>query len=148
MARKELELWLKEAKNDFNMGNILLKEHIYNGAVFHFQQAAEKAIKALLFLSNIQPWGHSILSLFQEYEKNGHIVSEKLKNYARSLDRHYTASRYPDSLPNITPKDAYDQGIALSLRKKAQAIIDFVENEVIQEEEKENGKEREENINE
>jgi HEPN domain-containing protein len=148
MARKELELWLNEAKNDFGMGDILLKEHIYNGAVFHFQQAAEKALKAILYLSNIQPWGHSILNLFQEYEKSGHKVSEELKNYARSLDRHYTASRYPDSLPNITPKEAYDRGIALSLRKKTQAIIEFVENEKAKEEEKEKEKGKEGELNE
>lgn len=143
MARKELELWLKEAKNDLGMGDILFKEHIYNGAVFHFQQAAEKALKAILYLVNIQPWGHSILNLFQEYEKSGHKVSEELKNFARSLDRHYTAFRYPDALPSMTPKEAYDREIALDLRKKTQAILEFVENEKTKEVEKEKVKEKE-----
>jgi len=131
MARKEVDLWFSEAKNDFKMGELLLKGKMYNGAAFHFQQAAEKSLKALLYLFNLPPWGHSILKLLRKYKDEGHQINPELESNARELDRHYITSRYPDTLPNITPQDAYDEKIAQSLKEKAQFIIDFVEQEKI-----------------
>ncbi len=69
MDRKKFNLWFADATNDFEMGNILFNAHKFNGAVFYYIQAAEKAIKALLYLLNLHPWGHSILNLLKEYEK-------------------------------------------------------------------------------
>jgi HEPN domain-containing protein len=126
IKKEKYELWLAEAQNDFIMGETLLAANIFNGAVFHFQQAAEKAIKSLLLYSNLQPWGHSILNLIQDYESSGQNVDPELKDNARALDQHYTASRYPDAMPDITPMDAYDESTALTLKERSQAIIDFV----------------------
>ena len=47
MNEKNFEIWFSEAKNDFEIANILLNSQKFNGAVFHFCQAAEKAVKSL-----------------------------------------------------------------------------------------------------
>jgi HEPN domain-containing protein len=69
MDKGKFDLWFAEATNDFEMGHILFNAQKFNGAVFYYIQAAEKAVKALLYLFNFQPWGHSILNLLNEYEK-------------------------------------------------------------------------------
>jgi HEPN domain-containing protein len=45
--------WLEEAEWDLENAKILLKNKRYNTVVFHSQQAAEKALKAVLYFNNI-----------------------------------------------------------------------------------------------
>lgn len=130
MDRKKFDLWFAEAQNDFEMGNILLKSHKYNGAVFYFIQSAEKAVKGLLYLFNLQPWGHSFSNLLHECEKLGVIISNELKKNAKDFERHYTRSRYPDASPTTAPKDAYNEKTAKNIRDNAKSFLDFVENEM------------------
>ncbi|MBD3195985.1 MAG: HEPN domain-containing protein [Candidatus Lokiarchaeota archaeon] len=131
MTREISYKWLEEAENDFEMGEILLKSKKFNGAVFHYQQAAEKSLKAILYYNDKQPWGHSILSLINDLIEEGSHSYEKFITYAREIDRHYTTTRYPDALPNISPKDAYDSIIATRIRKEVEEIINFVKNDII-----------------
>ena len=112
------------------MGNILFNAHKFNGAVFYYIQAAEKAIKALLYLLNLHPWGHSILNLLKEYEKKGKKISIELKKIAKELERHYTRSRYPDALPMKSPKDVYTKNKAQVIRDKSKIFLEFVKNEM------------------
>lgn len=130
MARDDVELWFAEAKNDFSMGEILRGAEKFNGAVFHYQQAVEKAVKALLYLINEQPWGHSILKLLEQYDTEAHPVAEQFKSDAREVDRHYITSRYPDALPDLAPKDAYDAEITSGVQKKTEDLLTFVETEI------------------
>ena len=126
MGIEEYKKWISEAWNDFKMADVLLNSNIFNGSVFHSQQAVEKAIKALLYYHKLNPWGHSIIKLMDEYVKTGNEIPKKLKKYAKELDGHYTTSRYPDSIPETTPKDAYNNKKAQSIYKKAKSILDFI----------------------
>jgi HEPN domain-containing protein len=126
LEKKKHILWYSEAENDFEMAEILLKSEHYNGAVFHCQQAGEKALKALLYFLNEQPWGHSLYNLLESAEKILGSIDPALKNASRDLDRHYTTTRYPDGLPDITPKNAYDEEIADLMITKASLILEFV----------------------
>ena len=101
----------------------------YNAAVFHFVQAAEKGVKALLYLKEIWPWGHSLVDLLKSCEKIRIPINKDLKITAQKLELHYTSSRYPDALPDQTPKEAYDDIIADDIKKKALKILDFVKEE-------------------
>ncbi|MBN1214472.1 MAG: HEPN domain-containing protein [Candidatus Lokiarchaeota archaeon] len=130
MTREISFRWLEEAINDFEMGNILLKAEKFNGAVFHYQQSAEKALKAVHYFYDHQPWGHSILNLINELINTGKNSFSKFKKYAREIDRHYTTTRYPDALPDISPKDVYDEEIANEIREKVREILDFVKIEL------------------
>ncbi len=118
---------------------ILKQSQKYNLAVFHFQQSAEKAIKALHYFYGLQPWGHSVLQLVQELinlEKNEY---EQFLSIARQLDRHYTTTRYPDTLPSLSPKEAYDNEIAETVQADVKRILDFINENVIQQEDKDDG---------
>ncbi len=130
MTREISYKWLEEADNDFEMGDILLKSDKFNGTVFHYQQAAEKSLKAALYYHDKQPWGRSILGLINDLIEISNESYEKFKNYAREIDRHYTNTRYPDALPNISPKEAYDVDIAMKIRNEVEEIVKFVKNSI------------------
>lgn len=46
--RPEINWWLGAARRDGEMARSLARENLFEGAAFHLQQAAEKALKALL----------------------------------------------------------------------------------------------------
>ncbi|TFF89534.1 MAG: HEPN domain-containing protein [Promethearchaeota archaeon] len=128
--KKNVKLWLEEAKWDYNNAKILLENDRYNTVVFTSQQAAEKAIKALLFYCNLNGWGHSIFSLLIKYKEKINREIEDIKSDALFLDKHYITTRYPDSLPGISPHIAYTKEEAKNSIEKAKKIIKFVENEL------------------
>jgi HEPN domain-containing protein len=127
MTRDISKKWLEEAINDYEMGNILLNSEKFNGAVFHYQQAAEKALKACLYYYDQQPWGHSLFKLIQDLRASGHEDFKKFENFAREIDRHYTTTRYPDALPNLSPKEVYDEQISVEIKEKVEKILDFIQ---------------------
>ena len=129
MEEKRFSLWFAEATNDYDGGKVLLKAKRYNLAVFIFTQAAEKAVKALLYLTNAKPWGHAILNLLTEYENQGHTVPAELKQYAQDLENSYLDSRYPGVSVTIGPKDMYDKETTKAAMVKTKAILDYVEKE-------------------
>ncbi|MBD3339787.1 MAG: HEPN domain-containing protein [Candidatus Lokiarchaeota archaeon] len=53
MSRKIAEQWIREACNDYEMGEVLLETKKYNGATFHSQQRAEKALKFLWYFYDL-----------------------------------------------------------------------------------------------
>jgi HEPN domain-containing protein len=129
MTNDEFNLWFSEAQNDFDVGKILFRKKKYNAASFHFVQAAEKAIKALLYYFNQKPWGHSILKLLEAYEEFGKKVPKEIKITANTLDPHYINTRYPDAFPGYNPMEYYTQNIAKEIRVAAQEILNFANNE-------------------
>jgi HEPN domain-containing protein len=113
--RGEALRWFSEALWDLDTAKILHREKRYNAAVFYSHQAAEKAVKALLYSVNEAPWGHSIRELLQRYfMRVGSQVDERLLTLARELDRHYITSRYPNALPSGTPHEVYDEEVSKS----------------------------------
>jgi HEPN domain-containing protein len=64
--------WMKKAHKDLKAARILQQEGLYEEVAFHAQQAAEKALKALLIANGVRPpKTHSIeqlLSLLHPYE--------------------------------------------------------------------------------
>lgn len=105
---------------------MLQRSKRYNLAVFHFSQAAEKAVKGLLYLEGAKPWGHTILNLLVEYEKKGHAVPVAIKQHAQDLEKSYLDSRYPEVSLQLGPKDRYDRRSTAEARDKAKEVIDFV----------------------
>lgn len=124
--RDEAIRWFSEAEWDLETAKILHEKRRYNAAVFYAHQAAEKAVKALLYSVNEAPWGHSVRILLERYFEatNKGIISNLLR-YARELDRHYIPSRYPNAHPAGTPHEAYDEETSLAALKAAEEIIKF-----------------------
>jgi len=86
-------------------------------------------VKAILYYLNQRPWGHSILKLLEAYENLGKTVPNQIKKAANTLDPHYINSRYPDIMPDYSPKEFYNSKIARELQNAAQAILNFIEEE-------------------
>ncbi len=129
--RNEALRWFNEALWDLDTARILHRERRYNAAAFYAHQAAEKAIKALLYHVNEAPWGHSIRELLQRYfVKISREANEKLLTLARELDRHYIPSRYPNALPSGTPHEAYDEETSIRALKASEEIIEYVRREI------------------
>ena len=81
--------WLSEAEYDLETAVILLENRRYNAACFYAQQAAEKAVKAVLLSRNVWRTGYSVLDLLKELLRHHVGVPEELLDAARVLDKHY-----------------------------------------------------------
>ena len=122
----ESKRWFKEALWDLGTAKILFKEKRWNAACFYAQQAAEKAVKALLYYINEHPWGHSIVALLERYASSTGEDVSGIMSFAMELDRHYLPSRYPNMIPVKTPHEVYDEIVAKRAIEYAEEIIEFV----------------------
>ncbi len=119
--------WFDEALWDLDTAHILYENKRWNAAAFYSHQAAEKAVKALLYHVNESSLGHSIRMLLERYfKKIGRNAPEELLYCARELDRHYIPSRYPNAHPAGTPHEAYDEKTARIALECSRKIIDYV----------------------
>lgn len=130
--RDEALRWLDEALWDYETALILHREKRYNAASFYAHQAAEKAVKALLYYLNEAPFGHSVRILLERYfKRSGGDVDQELLALARELDRHYIPSRYPNAHPAGTPHEAYDENTSKRALEASKRILEFVRRLVV-----------------
>ena len=122
----EANRWLKTAKGDLEAAKILMGSGKYAHACFHSQQAGEKAVKAVWYFLDADPWGHSITKLIQELESvdiKTHEKFEQVKRRAIVLDRFYIPTRYPNGLPDLTPDDSFIEEDAKTGIENAEILI-------------------------
>ncbi|MHA2495903.1 MAG: HEPN domain-containing protein [Candidatus Hodarchaeales archaeon] len=108
-SRDEAERWLLHAQDEFADADELRKRDRFYIALFHFQQAAEKALKAFLYfhLKSIEIfYTHSIADLI-ELAIEVDPIFEEIKD-AKKLDRYYIPTRYPNGLPGSVPSRFFD----------------------------------------
>ncbi|MEM3693514.1 MAG: HEPN domain-containing protein [Candidatus Bathyarchaeia archaeon] len=85
--------WFNEALWDLETAEILHRSRRYSAAAFYSHQAAEKAVKALLYHAHEAAWGHSVRKLLERYfTKASTVPPNDLMSYARELDRHFIHS--------------------------------------------------------
>ena len=126
---REAKRWLTTAEDDNDSAVILKENGKFAHSCFHAQQAGEKALKAVWYFSDADPWGHSIKKLIEDLNYVDSKLYQRLESYTRMgmvLDRFYIPTRYPNGLPDITPDAAFtdeDADICISYSKK---IIDEV----------------------
>lgn len=92
---------------------------------------AEKALKAVWYYSDADPWGHSIKRLIDDLESIDLGLFEIFKKFSRRgtiLDRFYIPTRYPNGLPDITPDVAFNEEDADVCIAHAGIIIKAVHN--------------------
>jgi HEPN domain-containing protein len=56
----EAQRWLSTAYEDYETAQYLLKGDKFAFSCFCCQQAGEKAIKAIWYYFDLEPWGHSV----------------------------------------------------------------------------------------
>jgi HEPN domain-containing protein len=122
--RQEINWWLEAARRDLEMALSLTRESLYEGAAFHLQQSAEKALKALLLRSGKEARTHSCVQIEKILSTLGIDTSEISKD-CKKLDGHYIMSRYPNGVGG-PPKDFYSEEIIKELEECQGKISDFV----------------------
>lgn len=59
------------------------------------------------------PWGHSLARLIEEYPRDTRKEAlRELLDLAKTLDKLYIPTRYPNGLPDLAPSEAYTRGEA------------------------------------
>jgi HEPN domain-containing protein len=120
----ELKSWIAHAEEDFAAAKALirLKKPLLSGASFHAQQSAEKYLKALLILKDIDfPKTHDLPTLNTMCNEAG-ILSGLIPQQLIDLTEYAVHRRYPGDQPTVEEaKDAIE--IAKSVRNFARKYL-------------------------
>lgn len=124
--------WLTQAKDESADADELRQWGRFCLALFHFQQAAEEAMKAYPYLKvkSVEIfYTHSLdefLKMAVEADKAFRTVSA-----AKKLDRYYLLTRYPNSLPGGVLSRAFDDPLeAEQASQMAKGVIELVDAKV------------------
>jgi HEPN domain-containing protein len=116
--------WINQAIKDLKTAEDMAKSGSFEWSCFVAQQAAEKAVKAVFQRLNAAAWGHSVLDLIKILS-NKATVSEELVNCARTLDRYYIPTRYPNSFESGSPYEYFTRKDAEDALVCSKRIIEF-----------------------
>lgn len=126
---------LADGARDYEIGRRLTSDGYYDKAVYHFQQAAEKAVKAILICFGSFQRTHvvgSILAGLVEEEDLPEGTREVLREAARlssKLEPEVTFSRYPGMTEQSLwiPSEEYTSEDARSSESEAGRVIDIAQ---------------------
>lgn len=103
-----MNLWLTKAEEDLHAGDLILKGNMpsYGTVSFHAQQAAEKALKALLIRHQVE-FGktHDLGQLLRLAELKAAGISKTLAD-AETLTPFAVHTRYPSEDPSVDREEA------------------------------------------
>ena len=120
----EYSRWMRSAKRALESALGDAERGDFNWACFKAQQAAEFAAKALLHGIGAPACGHSVARLLGEV---GVQVPSEIVQAAKTLDKYYVPTRYPNAWAEGIPNDYYTERDAEEAIKDAEAVIRFVE---------------------
>ncbi len=124
----EARRWLIQAIDEYADAEDLRERGRFYLALFHFQQAAEKALKAFLYAHTDDRrvfWTHSIWELVEAASRLDPAL-EALRPAAR-LDQYYIPTRYPNGLPGGVPSRFYtDPEEAAVASRLANQVIETI----------------------
>jgi HEPN domain-containing protein len=124
--RYQAQRWIATALEDMQAVQALTAAGLHAQACFYAQQAAEKALKAIWFAHDTDPWGHSNSRLLMDFAARDKIDGyDNLMQQARLLDQFYVPTRYPDGLPDLTPGQVYGVEDATRAAHAAMVIVEF-----------------------
>lgn len=113
--------WLKRARSNLERARTRLPGVYLEDLCFDAQQAAEKAIKALLIHRDAAfPYVHDLAALVSLLEDSGEAVPQEVKEAAR-LTRFAVATRYP-GVDDAVTEDEHQTAISI-----AETVVAFVE---------------------
>jgi HEPN domain-containing protein len=126
--RIEARRWLLQARADLRAAEVSAAGSRWEWACFQAQQAGEKAVKAVWYHHSLDPWGHSIGRLIEDFplEPAKARLLPLLQN-GKELDKLYIPTRYPNGLPDMIPADAFTRAEAERAIAAAAEIIRLVQ---------------------
>jgi HEPN domain-containing protein len=123
--KAEAERWFHQAAYDLRACRWNISGGFNDTAAFLAQQAAEKALKALLYYLGARRkalLSHSLVDMINSLGDRVPALTNLLEA-ARSLDLHYVPSRYPNGLPGGYPHQFYAKATAESALSAADKIV-------------------------
>lgn len=118
--------WINQAKRDLHTAEGLLNQGSFEWSCFVAQQAAEKAVKAIVQKLNAVAWGHSVSDLLSILAKRVE-VDKGLLDCARALDKYYIPTRYPSSFDSGSPYQYFTREDAKNAIVCSRRIAGFCE---------------------
>jgi HEPN domain-containing protein len=115
--------WLDQAERDIRQAEASLRDEFFEWACFAAQQAAEKAVKALIQSVGGEPWGHSVAGLIDLLPE--HVRPSQLRDLALELDQAYIPSRYLNAHPAGFPGKAFTRALSERLIDYAHQLITY-----------------------
>ncbi len=117
--------WFEQAQRDLERAKLDVQYEFWEWACFTSQQAAEKAVKAVLMFHNVSVWGHGISAILRRQEIL--TIPPDMMTKAQLLDAHYIPARYPNGFPTGKPADYYNAQKAQEALDAASDILRFCE---------------------
>ena len=121
--------WLRQAEADLRHARNALEDGDHEWACFAAQQAAEKALKAVVQALGGEAWGHSVTVLAGELGERID-VPDGLEDAARRLDKHYIPTRYPNGFDTGAPTDYYTAPEAEAAIRDGEMVLEFTRDTV------------------
>jgi len=115
--------WFAQAQRDLNKVQTDIRFEYWEWACFTAQQAAEKAVKAVLMYRGKDVWGHAITPMLRALADLN--VPSQLIEFAQLLDTFYIPTRYPNGFPQGKPADYYNATKAHEAFDAASNLIRF-----------------------
>jgi len=122
----EFNRWIKSARLTLESAK---KDHVnrdYNWSCFKAHQAAEKALKALLWGLGSPRIGHSLVELGNVLKSIGIEISIDIYEALVRLSKFYIPTRYPDVWSEGVPEDYYTESESREAIEFAEKVIDWV----------------------
>ena len=121
-ARARALLWWRQSAADLRAAKVLADAGEWSHSCFQAQQAAEKALKALLADRDEDLRSHSLAALLRELSGD---AQTQWGAQARTLDKLYAPTRYPDALGDMAPMDVFGPEDAQEAMEAARALVDW-----------------------
>ena len=118
--------WYEQSRRDLDLARQAKQHSSHEWACFAAQQAAEKAVKAVILSRGGQPWGHSVLALVTSLPSEM-IVPTEVVDAARELDKLYVPTRYPNGFDQGKPGDYFTDKDASRAIEQATIVLDYSE---------------------
>ncbi len=113
--------WLNRAKSNLALAKNRVPGAYLEDLCFEAQQAAEKAIKAVMIKRNIEyPYVHDLARLLSLLEKAGEIIPDEIRK-AEELTPYAVITRYPGTTRPATVQE-YEKAVEM-----AEAVIKWIE---------------------
>jgi HEPN domain-containing protein len=116
--------WWQQSGRDLEHARHSLAAGDFEWAAFAAQQAAEKAVKALILALGGEPWGHILTALVEALPPEIQPSAE-IGDAARRLDKHYIPTRYPNGFDSGYPGRLYTRGEAEGAILDAETLREF-----------------------
>ena len=122
---EEYRRWIEMSKRTLHSAEGDLEREDHNWACFKAHQAAGCAVKALLHGLGLAPKGHSISLLTRSIPRE--LNPDEILDLAKTLDKHYIPTRYPNAWSEGIPADYYTLKDSREAVSYASKIINWVE---------------------